>query len=66
MTLTKRGKDWNEGYKQGALEELKMFYSECYALAEKTTDGRIYIGEIRFFKKKRIKELEKGKVGGLK
>ena len=58
MTLTKRGKDWNEGYKQGALEELN-------GLLEYWNNTGCC--QSNFLKKieKRIEELESVK-GGLK
>jgi len=63
MTLTKRGKDWVEGYKQGALEELKGLISlivlnKCCSNSH--CDGHIIAERIIELINKRIKELEKG------
>jgi len=57
MTLTKRGKDWNEGYKQGALVGQILAYTSFYHFIFSKTQ----VKEIEIFKfiDKRLKELEK-------
>jgi len=69
MTLTKRGKDWVEGYKQGALDALNSVEFRQSLLQAKVTELKFMFemtkkkyGVCIFTKdlEKRMEELEKG------